>query len=72
MTRVAAAEAALVNCLAIEENARDPIAAEPFGSALPFPPATIQESIQPRGSLRVAKLEWDHYERRVVMDGVPL
>lgn len=66
------AEAALMNCLAIEENAKFQIAAEPFGGAVPFAPAVIQEAMRLRGSLNVGRVVWEYYERKVVMEGAPL
>ena len=65
-------EAALMNCLAIEENAKYQIAAEPFGGAVPFAPEVVQEAMKLRGSLNVTRVVWEYYERKVVMDGVPL
>jgi len=66
------AEAALINCVAIEENAKYQIAAEPFGGAVPFAPGVVQEAMRLRGSLNVARVVWEYYERKVVMEGTPL
>ncbi|HKT17984.1 MAG TPA: class II aldolase/adducin family protein [Stellaceae bacterium] len=65
-------EIALMNCMAIEENARLQIAAEPFGGAVPFPRAMIEDAMRLRGMVQVTKVVWEYYERKVVMDGVPL
>ena len=66
------AEVALAACTFIEENAQYQIDTEPLGGAKPFP-ATIWEQLkaQRRGNWG-AKLLWDYWERKVVVEGLPL
>jgi ribulose-5-phosphate 4-epimerase/fuculose-1-phosphate aldolase len=66
------AEIALAGCTFIEENAQYQIDAELLGGAKPFPPA-IWEGLkaQRRGNWG-AKLLWDYWEQKVVVEGLPL
>ena len=68
------AEAALWNCIAIEENARYQIAAEPFGGPVPFPSDVVEGAARERGSKNSLReqLVWTYFERRVVMAGLPV
>lgn len=65
-------EACVMNCTAIEENARYQIMAEPFGGGVPFAPNIVQGAIQSRGTLNVAKVVWQFWEQKIQVQGVPL
>jgi ribulose-5-phosphate 4-epimerase/fuculose-1-phosphate aldolase len=66
------AEVALAACTFIEENAQYQIDAEALGGAKPFPPAMWEQLKAQRRGNWGAKLLWDYWEQKVVIDGLPL
>ena len=65
------AEACLVGCTFIEENARYQIEAEMMGGAVPMSAEEIADCS--RGSVGggLDRMLWDFWERRVVVEGLP-
>jgi ribulose-5-phosphate 4-epimerase/fuculose-1-phosphate aldolase len=66
------AEAALAACTFIEENARYQVEAEPFGGIKPFPKEVWAQLAAERRGDWGARLVWQYWERRVLIDGLPL
>lgn len=67
-------EIALLNCYAVEENARYQIAAEPFGGPVPFSPDVVEAVGRHRTAMReaIAGVLWAYFARQVAMTGLPL
>ena len=66
------AEIALAACTFIEENAQFQIDAEALGGAKPFPDAIWDQLAAQRKGGWGAKLLWDYWEQKVVVEGLPL
>jgi ribulose-5-phosphate 4-epimerase/fuculose-1-phosphate aldolase len=65
-------EAALAACIFIEENAQYQIEAAALGGPKPFPPEMWQSLVAGRRGGSAGKLVWEFWERRVVVEGLPL
>jgi ribulose-5-phosphate 4-epimerase/fuculose-1-phosphate aldolase len=66
-------EQALTVCTFMEENAQYQLEAIPLGGPKLFPPETWERLFaQRRGGLGGNRLLWDYWERKVVVEGLPL
>jgi L-ribulose-5-phosphate 4-epimerase len=63
-------ETALVACEYMEENARLQLAADAVGGATPLSEEEILDCS--KGALNIGQRMWDYWERRVVVQGIPL
>ena len=66
------AERCLIACTFIEENARYQIEGDALGGAIPMSPEEVADCS--RGSVGggLERRLWDYWERRIVLEGVPL
>ena len=68
----ATAEACLLACTFIEENARYQIEGDMLGGAMPLSPEEIADCARGSVSGGLERMLWDYWERRVAVAGVPL
>ncbi len=66
------AEAALAACMFVEQNAQYQIEAEPFGGPKLFPPETWERLAGTRRGGGGMRLQWEYWERQVLVEGLPL
>jgi ribulose-5-phosphate 4-epimerase/fuculose-1-phosphate aldolase len=66
------AESALAACLFIEQNAQFQIEAAGLGGPKPFPPDLWQRLVAGRRGGGAGRLVWEYWERKVLVEGLPL